>query len=40
MTLPDFQRKVEWWQSYFTKMSLKAYVQKIGALCYSGLPDA
>jgi len=25
MTFPDFQRQVEWCQSYFTKLPLKAY---------------
>jgi len=25
MTLPNFQRQMEWCQSYFTKMSMKAY---------------
>jgi len=37
MTFPEFQRQVEWWQSYFAKMSLKAYI--IGVLYYPGLPD-
>jgi len=27
---PAFQRQVEWCQSYFTKMSLKAYIKKYG----------
>ena len=36
MTFPDFQRQMEWCQSYFTKMSLKAYIQKIWALYYPG----
>jgi len=39
MTFPDFQRQMKWWHNYFTKMSLKAYKQKIGALYYPGLPD-
>jgi len=26
MTFPDFQRQVEWCRSYFTKISLKAYI--------------
>jgi len=33
MTFPDFLKYMEWRQSYFTKMSLKAYKQKIG--CYT-----
>ena len=36
MTFPDFQRQMELCQSYFTKMSLKAYIQKIWALYYPG----
>ena len=27
MTFPDFQRLIEWCQSYFNKMSLKAYME-------------
>jgi len=43
MNFPDFQRQVEWCQSYFAKMSLKAYTMEnwgrpsIGY--YPGLPD-
>ena len=29
MTFPYFQRQMAWCQSYFTKMSLKAYIYKI-----------
>jgi len=32
MTFPDFQGQMEWCRSYFTKMSLKAYIYKIGVL--------
>jgi len=39
MTFPAFDRQVEWCQSYFTKMSLKAYIWKIGVLYYPWLPD-
>jgi len=39
MTFPDFQRQMEWCQSYFTKISLKAYIWTIGVLYYPGLPD-
>jgi len=30
MTFPDFQGLMEWYQSYFAKMSLKAYIGGIG----------
>jgi len=30
MTFPDFQRLMEWCQSYFAKMSLKAYMGVYG----------
>jgi len=33
MTFPYFQRQVEWCQSYFIKMSLKAYIV-YRKLCY------
>jgi len=39
MTFPDFQRQIEWCQSYITNISLKAYKSKIGIIYYSGLPD-
>jgi len=36
MTFPDFQRQMEWCQSYFTTMSLKAYAKDIWVLYYYG----
>jgi len=39
LTFPEFQRQIEWCQNYFTKMSLKAYIPKIGVLYYPGFPD-
>jgi len=39
MTFPDFQRQVEWCRSYFAKVSLKGYIQKIGILYFPGLLD-
>jgi len=32
MTLPDFQKQVEWCQSYFAKMSLEAYTENWGTI--------
>jgi len=39
MTFPDFQRQMEWCQSYFTKMSLKAHIQDVWVQCYPWLLD-
>jgi len=38
MTFPNYQRQIEWCQSYFTKLSLEACIQKIGVLYNPGLP--
>jgi len=38
MTFPDFQRLMEWYQSFFTKMSLKACRGDIGVLHHPWLP--
>ena len=39
VTFPDFQKQIKRCRSCFTKMSLKAYKQKIAALYYPGFPD-
>ena len=39
MTFPNFQRRMEWCQNYFAKMSLKAYIGGIGVLYHPWLPD-
>jgi len=39
MTFPDFQKQMEWCQSYFTNMSLNAYQQKFVRLYHPGFPD-
>ena len=39
MNFPDFQRQMEWCQSYFTNMSLKAYILKIWVRYYPRLRD-
>jgi len=39
MAFPDAQREMKWCQSYFTKMTLKAYIFEIWVLYFQWLPD-